>query len=183
MDKIQTHSYDDAIWEIEENFRLYHFEAINEILERDNGIASYFDPLPNYPQIQLLENIDDCSLTFEINNSALSYRFIGKTLQIFLYNKNNWKDKILVGEYLHTRAFESNIWSPVSTRTLPAMDEPNQTIVSIPNLNPMPSAMLVQHWYKQLINHAIQEYLEEIDQWYQAKDKYKRREIPDSLAS
>lgn len=183
MDNIQTYSSDDAIWEIEENFRQCHAEAINELLERDTNVASYFDPLPNYPQIQLLGHIDDCTLTFEINNSALSYRFDGKTLQIFLYNKNNWKDKILVGEYLHTRAFESIIWSPVSTRTIPAICEHNQTIVQVPNPQPMPSAILVQHWYKQLINHAIQEYLEEIDQWYQAADKYKRRDTPDTLAS
>lgn len=183
MDKFQTDSSDDAIWEIEENFRQCHAEAINELLERDTNVASYFDPLPNYPQIQLLGHIDDCTLTFEINNSALSYRFDGKTLQIFLYNKNNWKDKILVAEYLHTRAFESIIWAPVSTRKIPAMNELNQAIVPIPNPQPMPSAILVQHWYKELINHAIQEYLDEMDLWYRSLGKYEGTPPPDAIAA
>lgn len=183
MDKFQTFSYADPMLDIEENVRQCHSEAINELFDRETKIASYFDPLPNYPQIQLLGNIDNCHLTFEINNSALSYRLSGETLQIYLYNKNNWKNKTLVAEYLHTRAFETNIWAPVSTDTIPAKDELNQTIAPAPMPLPMTTEKLVQFWYKELINHAIQVYLEEIDQWYQTLEKYKRRQAPDSLAS
>ncbi len=183
MDNIQTFSFADPMLDLEENVRQCHSEAINELFDRETDTDSYFDPLPNYPQIQLLGNIDNCHLTLEINNSALSYRLVGETLQIYLYNKNNWKNKILVAEYLHTRAFETNIWAPVSTHTIPLKDEHESTIASTPMPKPMTTAILVQHWYKELINHAIQIYLEEIDQWYQTLDKYKRRAIPDTLAS
>lgn len=191
MDKIQTYICDHPCGEIEDNFRLCHFEAICELLEREKGHTGKLDPLPDYPQIQLLSHIDDCCLTLEINHSALSYRFVEKNLQIFLYNRNNWNDKILVGEYRLTKALGNNIWTPVSTRTLPAVDELNQTIAPAPEplpitqpiAKPMSSEILVRHWYEELINHAIQEYLDEVDQWYQANDKYKRRQAPDSLAS
>lgn len=187
MDTIQTYTCDHPCGEIEDNFRLCHFEAICELLEREKGHTGKLDPLPDYPQIQLLSHIDDCCLTLEINHSALSYRFVEKNLQIFLYNRNNWNDKIVVGEYSLTRALENNIWAPVSTRIIPAVDELNQITnpesEPLPKTLPMSSEILVRHWYEELINHAVQEYLNEIDQWYQTLDKYERRHTPDSLAS
>jgi hypothetical protein len=182
MDEIQQYlTVDDPIWEIEDSVHLCHFEAINELIERDNEIASQFDPLPNYPQIQVLRQVDGCDLTFEINDSALSYSLTDRNLQVFLYNKNNWKNKIQVAEYILTKAFESNIWAPVITNTRPPTD--NQPAEALLSPKAMPTATLVQYWYKQLLNHAIQEYLEKIDQWYQTLAKYKRRSSPEAIAS
>lgn len=182
MDEIQQYlTVDDPLWEIEDNVHQCHFEAINELIERDNDVASNFDPLPNYPQIQVLRQIDDCDLTFEINDSALSYKLDGNSLHVFLYNKSNWKNKTHVAEYLLTKALNANIWAPVPVAVAPI--DQRYHPAQPPQLKPMPTALLVQHWYRQLIDHAIQEYLDKIDQWYRTLIKYKRRPAPNTIAS
>lgn len=165
----------DPIWQIEEALHKAHLEALTKLIEQGADPNNIFYPFPACPQTQLLRQIDDCDITFEFEDSALSFKRIGSLLKVYLYNRDDWKTKTIAATYKHYIGYDCEFWQlvTVSKSNEPWIIDPTKTDPG------MLTGTLVELWYGRLYDHALQKHLDEISQWHRALQKLKnhRRHI------